>query len=145
MTRTEVARRLSVSVASVRRLEARGDLRPVGAPGEIRTFDPEEVEALAKQRAVAGWGSVTEVANGSPAEIGSVPVRVDRRPVGEAPPIERTTTQEPALARLERLVSELSAEVARLDSETRLHHLRLNAVGGRIGAVEQSLVTRRHQ
>lgn len=53
LTRSQVAARLGVSISTVRRMEGR-QLHPVFGPGEIRLFDPIEVEAVAASLANEG-------------------------------------------------------------------------------------------
>jgi hypothetical protein len=50
MTRTQVARRLGVSIATVRRLERAGKLKTEANAFGTRLFDPVEVERLAAAR-----------------------------------------------------------------------------------------------
>ena len=49
----DVARVLDVSTRRVQQLEAEGVLRAVRTPRGLRLFDPLEVEALRRQRALA--------------------------------------------------------------------------------------------
>jgi len=74
MTRAAVARRLGVAIASVRRMEARGDLHPEQTAGGVRLFDPQEVEQLAATR-----GAVTASPASSPtSEVTELRQRVEQ-------------------------------------------------------------------
>jgi hypothetical protein len=59
LTRSEVARRLGVTVTSVRWYERTGKLNPKKDPRGVRRFDEAEVEAFAQERGVPLPGDPT--------------------------------------------------------------------------------------
>lgn len=72
MTRAAVAKRLHISVASVRRLEANGILTPYTDDAGVHLFDIGQVEQVAVQR---GMGPAA-AGPGSPAGMAELAVRV---------------------------------------------------------------------
>lgn len=77
LTRSQVARRLGRSVATVRALEAQGILNPRRGPRAQRMFDTDEVETLADE--VSSTGRALPLTKWS---FGSVDVERDRGAAG---------------------------------------------------------------
>jgi hypothetical protein len=137
-------------------MEARGELLPRQGPGGAWYVDRGQVEALSGRLATSAGSAIPPVPTAAgaghqaaiegaavaaaqagqpdgPAGVGPGNAGLGRLAPATSP---EATWDQSAVARLEGLVTALTGEVERLNSEVRLHRLRLDAVGGRINAIE---------